>query len=93
MDVQHFERLLIRYERLAGRSAQLTVMQRRYTETLDTLATAQERNRRRDRDMQAAEAKIEEWTAYADSLHSRLTKKQRQFTEVRPGPLKLEMPF
>jgi DNA repair exonuclease SbcCD ATPase subunit len=48
---------------------------------------------RAKRDMQAAEAKIAEWAAYADQLHSLLSKKQRQFADVRPKPLETEIPF
>jgi hypothetical protein len=93
MDVQHFERLLMRYERLAGFAPRLKYLEKECDFLRRTLTTAQEGNQRRDRDMRAAEAKIAEWAAYADQLHSLLSKKQRQFADVRPKPLETEIPF
>jgi chromosome segregation ATPase len=94
MDVQHFERLLSRYERLAGLAPRLKWLEKECDHLRRTLATAQEGNRRRDRDMEAAEKKIEEWMAYADHLRGLLTKKQQQLTKgQRPKPLETEIPF
>lgn len=94
MDVQHFERLLMRYERLAARAEQYQDLRRRHLDVLGVLRTAQEGNKRRDRDMDAALNKILEWTGYAADLDSRLTKKDQQITRPRrPKPLETEIPF
>jgi hypothetical protein len=94
MDVQHFERLLMRYERLAGLAPRLKYLEKECDHLRSTLSTAQEGNRRRDRDMDAAIEKIKEWTAYADYCRGLLTKKNRQATFVgRPKPLETEIPF
>lgn len=93
MDVQQFERLLMRYERLAGRSAALTELQRRYTATLGALTTAQNGNSQRDRDMEAAQAKIEEWRVFAGMLLHLIGPKRFKEVPSPPKPLEFEMPF
>jgi len=64
------------------------------------LSTAQEGNRRRDRDMKAAEDKIGEWAEYASQLRSainaidpRALKRKRIVLPDMPAPLETEIPF
>lgn len=94
MDIQQFERLLMRYERLAGLAPRSKWLEKECLHLQRTLSSAQEGNRRRDRDMDAALNKILEWTGYAADLDSRLTKKDQQITRPRrPKPLETESPF
>lgn len=95
MDVQQFERLLMRYERLAGKVPRLQWLEKECLNLRSALGHAQSGNNRRDRDMQAAEAKIEEWAAYATKLRSMITlnRKNREGWPAPPKPLETEMPF
>ena len=100
MDVQHFERLLARYERLAGLAPRLKWLEKECDHLRRTLATAQEGNRRRDRDMEKAEAKIAEWSEYASTLRGAINaidphaiKRKKIVLPEWPKPLETEFPF
>lgn len=91
------DRLINRIEDLAASNSRLASAKQRLTAELNflrgTLSAAQEGNRRRDRDMRAAEAKIEEWRAYAADLRDRVNWKRQTDVPVLPKSLEFELPF
>lgn len=93
MDVQQFERLLMRYERLAGLAPRLKWLEKEYDHLRQTLGTAQNGNRRRDRDFEAAEAKIKEWELHAELLAGLVSPRRRKEMPRTPKPLETEIPF
>jgi len=94
MDVQQFERLLMRYERLAGLAPRLKRLEKECDHLRRTLVTCQNGNQRRDRDMQEVEKKIEEWADYAARLRLQLPKSRQLLAlQERPKPLETEIPF
>lgn len=99
-----FRAVLDRLEHNSARKAAAERAEQRLERERDelrrTLITAQEGNRRRDRDMAAAEAKIAEWAEYAGQLRAainamdpRFIKRKRIILPDTPAPLEIEMPF
>ncbi len=96
--------LLTRIETLAARADRAEREERRLERERDDLRSrllvAQEGNRRRDRDMKAAEAKVCEWAEYASQLRSAITavapnavRKKTIVLPDMPAPLETEIPF
>lgn len=72
----------------------------KYQDMLQTLEIAQTANRRHERDMQAAEAKIAEWAEYASQLRSAIDaldptarRKKKIVLPTMPEPLEIDIPF
>lgn len=97
MDVQHFERLLARYERAAADAARFRELRARHVALVEKLGIEQADNHRLERNVKAAEAKINEWAEYATALRSAIPansiKRKTVVLSPQPQPLKYEMPF
>lgn len=91
------DRLINRIEDLAASNSRLARAKQQLTAERNflrsTLSTAQEGNRRRDRDMRAAEKKIDEWALYAELVRSLVSPRREKELPTMPKPLELELPF